>query len=134
MNLSLLLAADGVGGYLLHRALRPRYQFANSHVLITSGSLGLGLVMARELAELGGRLTLCCRDGKELLRAQDDFAARGFRKVLVVECDVTDEARVREMVAVARERNGPVDVLVNNGGVIRVGPMEVLRADATSSR
>lgn len=129
MNRYLLLAAAGVGGYFLYQALRSRYDFANKHVLITGGSRGLGLVMARQLAEKGVRLTLCSRDGKELLRAQDDLAARGFRKVLVVECDVTDEARVREMVAVARERNGPVDVLLNNAGIIQVGPMEEMRAD-----
>jgi NAD(P)-dependent dehydrogenase (short-subunit alcohol dehydrogenase family) len=128
MNRYLLLAAAGVGGYLIYQALRPRYDFTGKHALITGGSRGLGLVMARQLAEKGARLTLCSRDGKELLRAQDDLAARGFRKVLVVECDVTDEARVREMVAVARERNGPVDVLVNNAGIIQVGPMEEMRA------
>ena len=128
MNRFLLLAAVGAGGYLLWRALRPRYDFADKHVLITGGSRGLGLVMARQLAGRGAKLTLCSRDGKELLRAQDDLAARGFRKVLVVECDVADADRVREMVAVARERNGPVDVLVNNAGVIQVGPMEEMRA------
>jgi short-subunit dehydrogenase len=128
MNRLLILGALGVGGYFLYKALRPRYDFAGKHVLITGGSRGLGLVMARQLAEKGARLTLCSRDTKELLRAQDDLAARGFRKVLVVECDVTDAGRVNEMVGVARERNGPVDVLVNNAGVIQVGPMEEMRA------
>lgn len=129
MNRTLLLAGVGaVGGYFLWRMLRPRYDFAGRHVLITGGSRGLGLVMARQLAEKGARLTLCSRDNNELLRARDDLAARGFRKVLVSECDVTDAGRVRELVAVARERNGPVDVLVNNAGVIRVGPMQEMTA------
>jgi NAD(P)-dependent dehydrogenase (short-subunit alcohol dehydrogenase family) len=129
MNRILLLTAAGAGGYMLWRALRPRYDFTGKHVLITGGSRGLGLVMARQFAERGARLTLCSRDGNELLRAQDDLVARGFRQVLVVECDVTDEGRVKELVAVARRRNGPVDVLVNNAGVIRVGPMEEMTAD-----
>jgi len=128
MNRFLMLAALGAGGYMLYRALRPRYDFTGKHVLITGGSRGLGLVMARQLAEKGARLTLCGRDPKELLRAQDDLVSRGFRKVLVVECDVTNADRVKEMVAVARERNGPVDVLVNCAGVIQVGPMEEMRA------
>ena len=40
---------------------------------------------------------------------------------------MTDRDRVREFVAVARHRNGPVDVLINNAGVIQVGPLEEMR-------
>jgi NAD(P)-dependent dehydrogenase (short-subunit alcohol dehydrogenase family) len=46
-----------------------------------------------------------------------------------VECDVTSRERVREFLAVARQQNGPVDVLVNNAGVIRVGPVETMREE-----
>lgn len=129
MKRALILGAIGAaGGYLLWKMLRPRYDFTNKHVLVTGGSRGLGLVMARQFAERGARLTLCSRDHGELLRAHDDLESRGFRKVVISECDVTDAGRVKEMVAVARERNGPVDVLVNNAGVIRVGPMEEMTA------
>jgi short-subunit dehydrogenase len=46
-----------------------------------------------------------------------------------VECDNTDQARVKEFVAVARQRLGPIDVLVNNAGVIEVGPLEEQRLE-----
>jgi NAD(P)-dependent dehydrogenase (short-subunit alcohol dehydrogenase family) len=128
MNRLLLLAALGVGGYLAYRALKPRYQFRGRHVLITGGSRGLGLVLARQLAAAGARLTLCSRDANELLRADDDLSERGV-KPLAVPCDVTDRDRVRELVAVARRVNGPIDVLVNNAGVIQVGPVEEMRED-----
>jgi len=126
MNRTLLLAAAGVGGYLAYRALKLRYDYRGKHVLITGGSRGLGLVLARQLADSGARLSICSRDHNELSRAVSELAERGAR-VVAVECDVTDRARVREFVAVARQRNGPIDVLVNNAGVIRVGPLEEMR-------
>lgn len=125
MNKALVLAAAGVGGYVAYRALKPRYEFRDKHVVITGGSRGLGLVMARQFAAAGARLSICSRDPDELARAEAELSARGAR-VRAVECDVTDRARVREFVAVARAHNGPVDVLVNNAGVMRVGPVEAM--------
>ena len=128
MKRGLLLAAIGIGGYAAYRALKPRYDFRGRHVLITGGSRGLGLVLARQLAGAGARLSICSRDPNELTRAVPDLAERGAR-VVAVECDVTDRGRVREFVAVARQRNGPIDVLINNAGVIRVGPVEEMREE-----
>jgi NAD(P)-dependent dehydrogenase (short-subunit alcohol dehydrogenase family) len=128
MNRALLLTAAGVGGYLAYRALKPRYDFRGEHVLITGGSRGLGLVLARQLAAAGARLSICSRDPDELRRAAADLVGRGAR-VVAAECDVTAPEWVREFVALARRRNGPVDVVVNNAGVIRVGPAEEMGAD-----
>jgi short-subunit dehydrogenase len=128
MNRPLLLAGLAVGGYLAYRALKPRYDFRGKHVLITGGSRGLGLVLARQLADEGARLSVCSRDPGELARAEAELTERGAR-VVAAECDVTDRGRVREFVAVARQRNGPIDVLVNNAGVIRVGPVEEMREE-----
>jgi short-subunit dehydrogenase len=126
MNRGLLMTALGVGGYLAYRALKPRYDYRGKHVLITGGSRGLGLVLARQLADAGARLSICSRDPNALSLAVSDLAERGAR-VVAVECDVTDRDRVREFIAVARQRNGPIDVLINNAGVIRVGPLEEMR-------
>jgi NAD(P)-dependent dehydrogenase (short-subunit alcohol dehydrogenase family) len=123
MNRALILTACGVGGYLAYRLLKPRYDFRNKHVLITGGSRGMGLVLARQLAGAGARLSICSRDPDELTRAVSDLVERGAR-VVAVECDVTDRARVREFVTITGHRNGPVDVLINNAGIIRVGPVE----------
>src|SRR4051794_41934362 len=99
MKRGLLLAALGAAGYLAYRALKPRYDFRGRHVLITGGSRGLGLVLARQLADAGARLSICSRDPDELSRAVAELAERGAR-VVAVECDVTDRPRVREFVAV----------------------------------
>ncbi len=119
----LAAAAIGIGGYLAYRSVQSRYRFRDRHVVVTGGSRGLGLVLARRLARLGARLTICSRDANELARAEADLREFGS-PVVAIECDVTDRERVREFLAVARRANGPVDVLVNNAGAICVGPAE----------
>lgn len=126
MNRALILAGLGAAGYLAYRALKPKYDFRGKHVLITGGARGLGLVLARQFAARGARLSICSRDATQLSAAEDELRARGAR-VVAVECDVTDQARVNEFLGVAKLRNGPVDVLVNNAGVIQVGPVDVMR-------
>jgi NAD(P)-dependent dehydrogenase (short-subunit alcohol dehydrogenase family) len=125
MNRTLLLSALGVGGYLAYRALKPRYDFRDKHALITGGSRGLGLVLARELAARGARLSICSRDPDELTRAAADLGGG----VLAERCDVTDRDQVRAFVRRARGWHGPVDVLINNAGVIQVGPVEEMREE-----
>jgi len=73
MNRALVFGAIGVGGYLAYRVLQPRFDFRGKHVVITGGSRGLGLVLARELSRGGARLTICSRDHSELVRAHDDL-------------------------------------------------------------
>ncbi|HXG92408.1 MAG TPA: SDR family NAD(P)-dependent oxidoreductase [Blastocatellia bacterium] len=123
-----LLLAAGAGALLTGRALVRRinqYDFRSRVVLITGGSRGLGLVLARELAREGARLALCARDEEELLRARDDLISRGA-EAFIVACDVTDRAQVEEMVISVQDHYGQIDVLINNAGVIEVGPMEVM--------
>jgi len=124
---SLLLAAAGVGALLAARTVlkrRREYDFRGKAVLITGGSRGLGLVLARELARKGARLAICARDPKELEQAQAELQRMGA-DVIAVPCDVTDRAQVNEMVSVVCRHFGKIDVLVNNAGVIQVGPIEV---------
>ncbi|HEY0003202.1 MAG TPA: SDR family NAD(P)-dependent oxidoreductase [Pyrinomonadaceae bacterium] len=124
----LWLAAAGVGALVAARALLRKwreYDLREKVVLITGGSRGLGLVLAREMAEQGASLAICARDVDELERARADLLRRGAR-VVAVPCDVTDREQVREMIDVVTEHFGRIDVLVNNAGVIQVGPVEVM--------
>jgi len=117
--------AAGAGALLAASALRRKlnaYDFSGKVVLITGGSRGLGLVMARQLAQEGAHLALCARDAGELEQARAELAAKGAR-VWVQPCDVTIEEQVNQMVAAVQRELGPIDVLINNAGIIQAGPV-----------
>jgi NAD(P)-dependent dehydrogenase (short-subunit alcohol dehydrogenase family) len=113
------------GAALLTRALRAsrRIDFHGKCVLITGGSRGLGLLVARELGSQGARITLAARDRTELERARDDLAARGV-DAHIVRCDVAVRDEASGLIDEAIARMGRLDVLVNNAGIIQVGPLE----------
>jgi short-subunit dehydrogenase len=121
------ITAVAGGALLLKSAIDylREYDLRDKTVLITGGSRGLGLVMAREFARHGTRLALCARDEEELERARLDLERFGV-EVMVVRCDVRNRQEVNDMVAAVNARFGNVDVLVNNAGVIQVGPLEVM--------
>jgi NAD(P)-dependent dehydrogenase (short-subunit alcohol dehydrogenase family) len=102
---------------------RRRLDLRDRVALVTGGSRGLGLVLARELVREGAQVAICARDEAELARARHQFAALGA-DVFALTCDVTDRDQVEEMLAQIRERLGPVEVLINNAGTIQVGPAE----------
>ena len=108
------------------RALRRRkpIQFRDRVVVITGGSRGLGLLMARELAAEGARLAILARDPAELDLARRELTASGGQRVLALPCDVGNEDEIRWAINAAAERFGRLDVLINNAGVIQVGPLE----------
>ncbi|HZR10351.1 MAG TPA: SDR family NAD(P)-dependent oxidoreductase [Myxococcales bacterium] len=119
------MCAAGAGFVVgFRRALRS-YSFAGKRVLITGASRGLGLVLARLLAAQGARLAICARDAAELERARAELAARGV-DVLAVTCDVSDPDQAASFVSQALERYGGIDVLINNAGIIQVGPLEAM--------
>src|ERR1041384_2473590 len=78
-----LWAAAGLGGLMAARALLRRareFDFKDKTVLITGGSRGLGLVLARELAAAGARLAICARDPHELERARAEIGRASCRE------------------------------------------------------
>jgi NAD(P)-dependent dehydrogenase (short-subunit alcohol dehydrogenase family) len=127
-SLPVLTAAGLVlGGIALARAARKRRRIdlAGKVAVVTGGSRGLGLVLARELVRVGARVAICARDQLELARAADQLEALGA-DLLALTCDVTRPEEVEEALAQVRERLGPIDLLINNAGVIQVGPLEAM--------
>lgn len=125
----LLGVIAGAVGALAGRQLvrRTRHvDFNGRVVVITGGSRGLGLVLARQLASEGARLCLLARDEDELRRAAEQFPPDV--EVMIVRCDVRRRADVRAAVDAIHERWGVIDVLINNAGVIQVGPLEHMTA------
>jgi NAD(P)-dependent dehydrogenase (short-subunit alcohol dehydrogenase family) len=121
----LALLTAGVGAAIAVRRLRQpeRFDFRGKAVLITGGSRGLGLVLARLLAGEGARLTIVARDRAELEQARQDLVARGA-EVLAFPCDVRDQREAQGAVERTLARYGAIDVLINNAGVIQAGPLD----------
>jgi NAD(P)-dependent dehydrogenase (short-subunit alcohol dehydrogenase family) len=110
--------------WLIARFVRTaRYPLYDKVVLITGGSRGLGLVLARHICARGGNVAIIARDPDELVRAKTDLVPRGG-KVLTVECDLLDAGQIQLTVRRVIDRFGKIDVLINNAGIIEVGPLE----------
>jgi NAD(P)-dependent dehydrogenase (short-subunit alcohol dehydrogenase family) len=118
-----LLGGIVLGGWALNRILRNSYSFAGKVAVITGGSRGLGLVIARQLAQEGARIALLARDEEELARARADLAARGADALTIV-CDLTSSDQIASAVDRIAAHFGGIDVLINNAGVIEVGPLD----------
>jgi NAD(P)-dependent dehydrogenase (short-subunit alcohol dehydrogenase family) len=103
---------------------RLAISFEGRVVVITGGSRGLGLVMARMLVNEGARVVLLARDLGELERAREELDACGRGEVMTLRCDVRRRADVRAAIDTVLDRWRAVDVLINNAGVIQVGPLE----------
>jgi NAD(P)-dependent dehydrogenase (short-subunit alcohol dehydrogenase family) len=108
------------------RLLQPRYSFRGKVVVITGGSRGLGLAMARRLAAEGAHLALLARSRVELDRAEVDLQNRGGGGLMLLPCDIRDESQVQHMINAVVESFGRVDVLINNAGEIMVGPLNTM--------
>lgn len=91
--------------------------------LITGGSRGLGLALARALAERGWSLVLDARGAEALEQAQRELSAR--TSVVALPGDVADPEHARALVEAARELGG-IDVLVNNASVLGPSPQPSL--------
>jgi short-subunit dehydrogenase len=117
--------AVGIGcGVAIHaRKRRQRFSFYGRSVVITGGSRGLGLVMARELGREGARLSILARDQAELQRAEEELRETGAN-VLTVTCDLCKQEEVNSAMRQVIDRHGGVDVLINNAGMIQVGPLD----------
>lgn len=122
--LATALGIGAVAAYAALRRQRAEYKWKNKVVLITGGSRGLGLVLARVLADEGARIAIVARDTEELERAETDLRQRGAAVFQTV-CDVRNQSEVNKAVEAVRSHYGQVDALINNAGVIQVGPLEV---------
>ena len=130
MKRSLLLTVGGLAlaGCLISRATRRTCSFAGKVILITGGSRGLGLVLARQFCAEGARVALLARDPDELAKAREELERRGA-KVLTISCDLLDRAKIGAAVQEVVAHFGGLDVVINNAGIIEVGPLEHMQRE-----
>lgn len=93
-----------------------------SVALVTGASSGIGEATARALAAEGAKVALLARRVDRIEKLAQEIAGRGHT-ALAVECDVTDEAQVRDAVTRTVGDFGRLDIVVNNAGVMLLGPI-----------
>lgn len=98
----------------------------DKHALVTGGGRGIGLAIARALLEKGARVTILGRDARRLQESARELSKVG--EVASVNADVTDAGTLSKAFAQARERFGPMQILINNAGQAASAPF--LKTDA----
>ena len=105
-------------------AMKMPFEIAGKTVAITGGSRGLGLQLAREFIARGASVALLARDVDELERAVSELRRLG--NAAAFPCDVRERVSVEGALGEAEQRFGPIEVLVNDAGIIQVGPLDAL--------
>jgi len=104
--------------------ITEQFDFTGRVAIVTGGATGIGYATALQLAKLGARVVVCSRTAEELHRAAATIRAESGSQCLAVPTDVKDEEAVIRMVRRTVDEFGRVDVLVNNAGGTRMGPLE----------
>ncbi|MCB8840282.1 SDR family NAD(P)-dependent oxidoreductase [Aurantimonas sp. VKM B-3413] len=98
---------------------------APRHILVTGSSRGIGQAIAAAFVAAGERVTVHGRSEESASRAMAELGAAG-----AIGVDVADAVALEAAIAAAAERNGPVEVLVNNAGGVETAPLARLDVDA----
>jgi NAD(P)-dependent dehydrogenase (short-subunit alcohol dehydrogenase family) len=86
------------------------------------------LVLARQLCAEGARVALLARDPDELAQAREELVRRGG-EVLTISCDLLDREQIDAAVQKVVDHFGGLDVVINNAGIIEVGPLEHMQRE-----
>ena len=112
-------------------SVMDRFRLDGKTALITGGSKGLGLAMARALAEAGADVNICSRNLEEGQEAVAELSrALPERKFGAYKADVIDKQSVDGLLAELSRDGGKVDILINNAGInIRKGTSDLTEDD-----
>ncbi|HEY8476252.1 MAG TPA: SDR family NAD(P)-dependent oxidoreductase, partial [Chloroflexota bacterium] len=91
-------------------------------IVVTGAAQGIGRAIARAMARAGARVLIADRNEEGAALAAEDIRAAGGR-AWSLQVDVTVAEQVEAMIDAAVERLGRLDVLVNNAGIVRSGPL-----------
>jgi NAD(P)-dependent dehydrogenase (short-subunit alcohol dehydrogenase family) len=102
----------------------PRFDLSGHTALVTGGSKGLGLAMARALAQAGANVVIAARSASELESATTVILEGTQARAAWLTADLTRQDDVALLARRAGIALGPIDILVNNAGINRVAPIE----------
>ena len=118
--------AFGAGALALSKWEEPD-SFRGQSVVITGGSRGLGLALAKRLVTEGAYVHLLARDAEELARAELMLVSYGSAdQINTMACDITQPEELANAIRQVTEKSGSIDMLINNAGAILVGPFDAM--------
>ena len=110
-------------------SILSQFRLTGQAALIVGGNRGLGLEIARALAEAGANIAIAARDGDRNAAAQASIESNFGVACIAAACDVTDPAQVDATIAAAFDRFGRIDILVNSAGINIRGTIDELSSD-----
>jgi NAD(P)-dependent dehydrogenase (short-subunit alcohol dehydrogenase family) len=105
-----------MGFKTLAKIQSARPQLYGKVALITGGNRGIGLAVARTLADAGCKIIIAGRNQSALNRTERELAPR-TRSVMSVICDVRDPGAVESLLAEIKRKFHRLDILINNAGI-----------------
>lgn len=126
-NLACLGGGAFFGWSVAKLALRQArwFEYLGKVCVVTGGSRGLGLEIARLLVDRGAKVAICARTLADVEEASRELRQRGG-EVLGNACDVTNPPQVEAFMNAVIQRFGRVDVLFNVAGIMQVGPLDAM--------
>ncbi|MBQ7592084.1 MAG: SDR family oxidoreductase [Clostridia bacterium] len=112
--------------------MKNYFDLTGQVAIVTGCSTGLGVQMAKALANQGAKIVALARRQNRIEEVAAGIAAEFGVETLAVKCDITDTAAVEAAVDAALARFGRIDILVNNAGTGAVAPAEDITDDQFS--
>jgi len=91
------------------------FDLSNKVAIVTGGNSGIGLGMARGLAEAGATVVIAARNAEKSAAAVAELQSLGA-EAFALSCDVVDQQAINTMMQQVQERYGRIDILINNAG------------------
>lgn len=113
----------------MEKSILDLFKLNGQVALVAGGNRGLGLVMAKTLAEAGARIAVAARHEKDNQQAAHAISSRYQTECISHTCDITREENVKEAVKRTVDHFGRIDILINSAGINIRGSIEELSLD-----